>query len=126
MDAHGHVLRPIMFPKPEIDTTDGSKVQRSRKGLLVAPGDDSSASDTDSDRDEGNEDVHKPRQLEHAARLGQPITIVLKEQYQVGDRPEKVGLQSELTGEPAPQHILEPLQWIVKGPEQLVVHYESS
>jgi hypothetical protein len=50
------------------------------------------------------------QQITHAARLGQPITVEVRGQYQFSKREEEVLFQQEFTSESAPTHILEPLQ----------------
>jgi hypothetical protein len=93
--------------------------------MLIAPGDGSSASDTDSDQDEEDEDVHKLRQLARAARPGQPITAVLRWQYDAGARMEEVQFQSELSGRSAQSHIREPVQSIIQSLKRPAIHYGS-
>jgi hypothetical protein len=125
-NSHDQVLPPVVFPKTEINTKDpGSKVEGSLRGPLVLPGDGNSESDTDSDEDEEGDDTHKLHQLAHAHRMNQPITVGIQGQYHVGDRLEEVRIQCEVTDQPAPSHILEPLQWTMKGLELLAKVFGS-
>jgi hypothetical protein len=80
-NAHGQVLPPVVFQQQPIDTTGGWKIQGALKGSLVFPDDGCSESETDSDEDMEDDDMHKLRQLSHTARLKQPITVRIIGQF---------------------------------------------
>jgi hypothetical protein len=122
----GQVLPPIIFPKVAIDTTGGTKVQGALKRALVVPRDGSSESEGDSDEDLENDDTDKLRQISHAARLGQLVTVVIRGDYQFDGCEEEVLFQKEFIGWPAPVHILDLLQTIPKSIEIASAHYQGS
>jgi hypothetical protein len=114
-NANGQVLPPVVFPKPEIYITGDMKVQGSLKwipGPLDSAGEEEEDSDTETDSDEDVDeyDTHKLRELGHAARLKQPITVGIRGQYHDENRLEEVLFEKEFCGVPAPGHILEPQQ----------------
>jgi hypothetical protein len=98
-----NVKDKVPFPKT-IDTTGGTKVQGALKGI---PGpSNSSESKRDSDEDQEDEDTHRLRQIAHAARLGQPITVEVRGQCQFSNREEEVIFQREFASASPPAHIL--------------------
>jgi hypothetical protein len=75
-NAHGQVVPPVIVQQQPIDTTGRGKIQGAFKGPPVTPDDGSSESETDGDEDLEEDDAHKLRQISHAARLKQPITVL--------------------------------------------------
>jgi hypothetical protein len=121
-NSKGQILPPVIFPTV-IDTTGGTKMNGALKGI---PGDWSSVSETDSDADAEDEDFHKLRQISHAVRLAQSITVKVRGQYQCSAREEEVSFQKEFVNEPVPSHILEPLQVAFRSIEVLAAYYQGT
>jgi hypothetical protein len=105
----------MIFPTV-IDTTWRTKINGALKRI---PGDGSSDSETDSDADDEDEGFQKLRQISHAVRLAQSITIKVRRQNQFSGREEEVLFQKEFVNEPIPSHILEPLQVTFRSIEVL-------
>jgi hypothetical protein len=65
----------------------------------VCPDDGRGESETDSDEDLEDDDTHKLRQLSHAVRLQQPITVRIRGQFEAeGDQKHEVYFQKEFWG----------------------------
>jgi hypothetical protein len=67
-----------------------------------------------------DEDTHKFKQISHAARLKQPITVRIRGQFNgEGDSKHEVFIQKEFCGIEPPSHILDLLQFAFKTLEIL-------
>jgi hypothetical protein len=104
----------LLSPVSESEDTRGAGgTERIRSGLRtggVNRGPLEGSSGIDSEDDEEGDDTHKLAKIKHAVTLNQPLTVVLKGQYEWDNRCEEVPFQQTYNGVEAPTHISEPLQ----------------
>jgi hypothetical protein len=89
---------------------------------------DSSNSETDSSEDEEGQDAHKLAKIRHVIHLGQPVTVILKGQYEFGLidqvlRLEEAQFQQVYTGVSAPENIMQPVQAAYRAIELQARYY---
>jgi hypothetical protein len=108
----------VIFQQQPIDTTGSTKIQGAMTGRLDSD-EGSSESETDSDEDMEHDDMHKLRQLWHAIRLKQPITVRTRGQFGGENQKHEVFIQKEFWGIEPPNHIMDLLQLAYKSLEIL-------
>jgi hypothetical protein len=111
----GEILPEVIFPQSPIDTTGGTKVHGALKGSQG----NGSDSYTDSVDDEENQDDYKLKQIGHAVRLGQPLTVILQGSYQFSGREKEVQFRHPYEEKSAPKTIYNPLLQTIRHFEVL-------
>jgi hypothetical protein len=134
----GHVLPPIVFPKPSVNTASPAdpKVQGSVTGQLAAGSDSSSDSweeelfpETISEEErlayQAMADEHKLRKMRQATIKGVPITVEIGAAYVYGGQIHGAVFSNEFKISQPPAHVLEPFQIAYKQIEQIGLAFQG-